>query len=173
MFFDNWKAFLQIFISCISAYFIFIIWLRISGKRTLSKWNAFDFIVTISLGSILATVVLSKDTVIFEGIFAAALLIALQFIITFFSVRFDWIESLIKAKPTLLFDKGEFLSDEMKKQRVTKSEILAAIRSSGSSSLKQVEAVVLETDGSFSVIGKSEKADSRELLQDVEGAEIS
>ena len=171
MFFDNWKEILQIFISCFAAYTFFIIWLRISGKRTLSKWNAFDFIVTISLGSILATVVLSKDTVIFEGIFAAALLIALQFFITFFSVRFDWIENLIKAKPTLLFNKDEFLFDEMKKQRVAKSEILAAIRASGNGSLKKIEAVVLETDGSFSVVEKSEKEDSRESLQDVEGVE--
>ncbi len=49
------------------AYVALIIFLRVSGKRTLSKWNAFDFVVTIALGSILASVVVSKDLVLVEA----------------------------------------------------------------------------------------------------------
>ena len=169
MFFDNWYQILQVFISCLLVYVAFIILLRISGKRTLSKWNAFDFIVTIALGSILASVILSKGVVILEGILASFLLIIFQFIITWLSVRVDWIENLVKANPTLLYNENNFLFDEMKKQRVTKGEILAAIRASSIGSLEKVKAVVLETDGSFSVIKKSENEDSNSALEDVEG----
>ncbi len=168
MFFDDWNGILRIFISCVVVYSALIIWLRVSGKRTLSKWNAFDFIATIALGSILATAILSKDIPVLEGIFALVLLVALQYLITFLSVRVDWFENLVKAKPTLLYDEDEFLFNEMNKQRVAKSEILAAVRASSISSLEQVKAVVLETDGSFSVIKKSE-SDSNSALEDVEG----
>ncbi|MBA3602817.1 MAG: DUF421 domain-containing protein [Parachlamydiaceae bacterium] len=169
MFFDSWYAIVQVFVTSLFAFSILIILLRVSGKRTLSKWNAFDYIVTIALGSILASVIMSKDIVVSEGILASFLLIAFQFIITWLYVRISWIEDWIKAKPTLLYYKNQFFSDKMKKQRVSKSEILAAIRASGCASLEKIEVVVLETDGSFSVIKRSENNESNSALEDVEG----
>lgn len=169
MFFDDWSDIWRIFVSCLAAYLIIIFCLRISGKRTLSKWNAFDFIVTIALGSILASVVLSSKTMILEGVFAAGLLILFQYIITFFAARFDYFDKLVKAEPTLLFYRGDFEKAEMKKQRVAKSEILSAVRASSIGSLSKVEAVVLETDGTFSVIEKSNTGEQASSLEDVKG----
>jgi uncharacterized membrane protein YcaP (DUF421 family) len=166
MFFDDWFGLLRILIVGILAYGALIVLLLASGKRTLSKWNSFDFVVTIALGSTLATVIMSKDVSFTEGIFALVLLIGLQFIITWLSVRSNWVEKLIKAEPTLLLDKGEFLRDAMRRQRVAEGEILMAIRNKGAATIEEVEAVVLETDGSFSVIKKS-KTDSRTALSDV------
>lgn len=166
MFFDNWFAIFRVLAVGIAAYIMLIILLRISGKRTLSKWNAFDFIVTIALGSILASVILSKDISFADGFSALILLIGLQFIITRLSIRFDWFKNLIKAEPTLLLDKGNFLHEAMKRQRVGESEIRAAIRASGSAAIEEMEAVVLETDGSLSVV-KTSPNDSRTALKDV------
>ncbi len=166
MFFDNWFGIVRILIVGVLAYIALIIFLRVSGKRTLSKWNAFDFVVTIALGSTLASVIISKDVVLIEGVIAFALLIGLQFVITRLSVRFDSIKNVVKAEPTLLFDKGEFLNEAMRRQRVTESEIRAAIRSNGLAAIEDAEAVVLETDGTFSVIKKSFD-DSRTALKDV------
>ncbi len=166
MFFDNWFALVRILTIGILTYFALIFLLRISGKRTLSKWNAFDFVVTIALGSILASVVMSKDITFADGIAAFVLLIGLQFVITQLSVRFDFVKNLIKAKPTLLLDKGEFLHDAMKRQRVGESEIRSAIRAVGSAAVEDTEAVVLETDGTFSVIKKSPNG-SRTAFKDV------
>ena len=166
MFFDDWFGLIRILIVGVLAYAALIIFLRVSGKRTLSKWNAFDFVVTIALGSTLASVIVSKDVVLIEGVIAFALLIGLQFVITRLSVRFDSIKNVVKAEPTLLFDKGEFLPAAMRRQRVTESEIRAAIRSNGLAAIEDAEAVVLETDGTFSVVKKSAN-DSRTALKDV------
>ena len=70
MFFDDWFGLLRILIVGILAYGALIVLLLASGKRTLSKWNSFDFVVTIALGSTLATVIMSKDVSFTEGIFA-------------------------------------------------------------------------------------------------------
>ncbi len=166
MFFDSWFGIVRILIVGVLAYVALIIFLRVSGKRTLSKWNAFDFVVTIALGSTLASVIISKDVVLIEGVIAFALLIGLQFVITRLSVRFDSIKNVVKAEPTLLFDKGEFLPEAMRRQRVAESEIRAAIRSEGFAAIEEIEAVVLETDGTFSVVKKSAN-DSRTALKDV------
>ena len=166
MFFDDWFGLLRVLIIGVFAYGALIFLLLASGKRTLSKWNSFDFVVTIALGSTLATVIMSKDVSFAEGVFALVLLIGLQFLITWLSVRYNWVENLVKAKPTLLFDKGDFLRGAMKRQRVAEGEVLMAIRAEGIASIEEVEAVVLETDGSFSLIKKS-TTDSRSALADV------
>ena len=72
MFFHSWFDLLRVAVVGTLAYSALIVWLRISGKRSLSKWNAFDFIVTIALGSTLATAFLSKDVALAEGVFAFA-----------------------------------------------------------------------------------------------------
>jgi uncharacterized membrane protein YcaP (DUF421 family) len=127
--------------------------LRVTGKRTLAKMNAFDLVVTVALGSTLATVVLSKDVALAEGVLAFALLASLQFAVAWLSVRSKRFRELIKSEPRLLVSRGEVLDSAMREERVTRDEILSAARSSGYAGLTDLEAVILETDGSFSVIG--------------------
>jgi uncharacterized membrane protein YcaP (DUF421 family) len=148
-------------------YMFVVLLLRISGKRTLSKWNSFDLVVTIAFGSILSGIILSKEvTPFFQSILAFGLLVFYQFVLTWVSARSSVIQNLIKAEPSLLFYKGQFRDKTIKKQRVTEEEILAAIRSQGHGDIGQVAAVVLETDGSFSVIKDLENSSS---LKNVRG----
>ncbi|MBM0275195.1 DUF421 domain-containing protein [Micromonospora tarensis] len=72
--------------------------LRLSGKRTLSKLNAFDFVVTVALGSTLATILLSRDVSLLEGILALALLVTLQYVVALLAVRWPPSQRLLKAR---------------------------------------------------------------------------
>lgn len=155
--FHGWYGLLRTFLVGICAYVALVAFLRISGKRTLAKMNAFDFIVTVALGSTLATVLLSKDVALAEGLLAFLLLIGLQFIVAWLSVRSPWVEALVKSEPTLLFYRGRFLHDVMRRERVSQEEIEAAVRQEVMSDPADVAAVVLETDGTFSVIQHSKQ----------------
>lgn len=152
MFFDGWQPLLRTLVVGALAYGVLISLLRMSGKRTLAKMNAFDFVVTVALGSTLATILLSKDVTLAQGSLALALLIGLQFMVTWSSVRIGWIRALVTGEPTLMFYRGEFLPGEMKRARVTEEEVRAAVRDAGIGGMDVVEAVVLETDGTFSVV---------------------
>lgn len=154
IFFSGWESLLRTLVVGVLAYVTLIVFLRISGKRTLSKMNAFDLVVTVALGSTLATVLLTKDVALADGALAFALLIGLQFVITWSSIRSEWIRRLVTGEPRLLFYHGEFLSAELRRARVTDEEILAAVRAAGLASLEDVDAAVLETDGSFSIVRK-------------------
>jgi len=154
IFFSGWESLLRTLVVGVLAYVTLIVFLRISGKRTLSKMNAFDLVVTVALGSTLATVLLTKDVALADGALAFALLIGLQFVVTWSSVRSEWIRRLVTGEPRLLVYRGEFLSAELRRARVTDEEILAAVRAAGLASLEDVEAAVLETDGSFSIVRK-------------------
>jgi uncharacterized membrane protein YcaP (DUF421 family) len=152
MFFNEWYGIYRVLIVGTLAYVALVVLLRVSGKRTLSKMNAFDLIVTVALGSTLATVLLSKGVALAEGIVAFSLLIGLQYLITWCSVRSRTVENLVKAEPSLLFYNGAFVPGMLRRQRVTESEVQAAVRQQGCRDLSQVAAVVLETDGSLTVL---------------------
>lgn len=160
-FFNGWVPLLRTVVVGVLAYVSLIVFLRVSGKRTLSKMNAFDFVVTVALGSTLASILLSKDVALAQGALAFAVLIGLQFLITWSSIRIRLIRRIVTGEPALLLYRGEYLPSALKQARVTEDEIRAALRSSGIASLEDVEAVVLETDGSFSVVRHGgEKGDS-------------
>ncbi|MFC5735882.1 DUF421 domain-containing protein [Cytobacillus gottheilii] len=158
MFFNDWETVGRTILIGVFAYAGLVLFLRVSGKRTLSKMDAFDLVVTVALGSTLATILLSKDVSLAEGLSAFFILIVLQYFLAFFSVRSGIVRSLIKSEPAFLYRDDHYLHDVMKRKRVLKVEILQAARSNGISSMGQVEAIVLEADGSISVIQKTDKA---------------
>ena len=166
MLFDGWWDLGRVLIVGAFAYFGVVATLRISGKRTLSKMNAFDLVVTVALGSTLATVLLNKDVSLAEGLLALVLLCSCQYAVAFASTRSRRFRRVIKSEPTLLLRDGEFLVDAMERERVGPDEILAAVRSEGISDLNSVGAVVLETDGTFSVLTNAGSA-ARPTLSDV------
>ena len=152
MLFDSWVGLGRVIVAGIPAYAGLILLLRISGKRTLSKMNAFDLVVTVALGSTLATVLLSKSVALAEGLLALALLIFLQFAVTWLSRRSSMFRRLVKNEPKLVLYEGRFLWDVMKSERVTEGEIAAAVRDQGIAELEAVGAAVLETNGSMTVV---------------------
>lgn len=152
IFFENWQGVIRVLIIAVLGYVSLILFLRISGKRTLTKMNAFDLVITIALGSAFATVVLNKSVTLAEGATAFAMLILMQYIVTWLSVRSVAFQSLVKSQPTLLLFRGQLLRQNMTQERFTEEEIGAAVRAAGGAGLDDVAAVVLETDGSLSVI---------------------
>ena len=152
IFFDTWTSLGRVILVGALAYGGLVLMLRISGKRTLSKMNAFDLVVTVALGSTLATVLLNRSVPLAEGLAAFALLIGLQFVITWMSVRSDAVKNAVKSEPTVVVSNGKPLPDALKQQRVTMDEVQAALRQSGQDALDHRTTVVLETDGSMSVL---------------------
>jgi len=152
MWFDNLPGIWRVVITTLVIYPVLIAILMVAGKRSLAKLNIFDLVVTVALGSILASIILTKSIAIVEGIAAFVALAGLQWIVAFLSVRMDWFKQVVRSDARLLLKDGEFLEHEMKAERVTDGEIEAAIRKKGHGEIENIAAVVLETDGSFSVI---------------------
>ncbi|WP_328517688.1 DUF421 domain-containing protein [Devosia algicola] len=99
MFFQDWEGIVRTLIVGVLAYVTLILFLRISGKRTLAKLNAFDLVVTVALGSTLSAIILQESVALAEGAVALALLIAAQFAVTFISVRSKPFAGLVRSEP--------------------------------------------------------------------------
>ncbi len=171
IFFDSWESIVRIAINTTLGYAAIVFILRVSGKRTLAKMNAFDFVVTVALGSSLATVALSKDVTLLDGVVAFILFISLQYCLTWLSVRIKAVKEIITSEPVLLLYKGEMLRDIMKKERVTEEELNIAIRENGLTDLDDIHSIVLETTGTMSVISErnARTADAMEGIKEYPG----
>jgi len=164
IFFDNWDTIWRTIIAAIVAYGGLVLFLRISGKRTLSKLNAFDLVVTVALGSTLATILLSADVALAEGLVAFAMLAGLQWIVARLSIAWAPIKKATRSEARMLLEDGEFIEKAMRDERITHAELEQAARTQGFGDLSDIAAIVLESDGSLSVISK-EKAGSRSALR--------
>jgi uncharacterized membrane protein YcaP (DUF421 family) len=151
------------------AYFFFFGMLRLSGKRTLSQWNAFDFVVTVAFGAILAKTIMPQQTTLLQGAIVLGLLVVWQVILAWLSVRVPMFQRVVKGTPRLLLWQGKFQESALRAERVTPAEIRAAIRSKGITEVEQVGAVVLETDGTFTVMPTVNEHAHNSALTDVEG----
>lgn len=166
MWFDSWSDVLRTLLVGATSYLTLILVLRVSGKRTLSQLNAFDFVVTVALGSILATILLSSDVSWAEGTAALVLLAALQFTLAWSTSRWRALRSVVTSSPRLLLREGVLDAEALRKARLSPAEVRQAVRSSGSGDVADIAAVVLEGDGSLSVITRSQLGDGS-ALEDV------
>lgn len=154
LFFTDWKTMGHIAITTVISFLALFMFVRISGKRTLAKLNAFDFVVTVALGSTLAYMMLGLVPLA-EGAEVLCLIIVMQYIFAWTARSSKKMERVINSVPRLLFYEGKFLKNAMAKEAITKDEIFAAIRSSGMENTHNIKAIVMEINGEITVIEKS------------------
>lgn len=164
-FFQNWYDIGRTVTLSIIGFAALMILLRGSGKRTLSKLNAFDFVVVVAVGSVYANTIISKDITLLEGIAAMGTLVVIQVVLAELAARYPAAERIINGEPTLLLSRGKFIPRALKKERITEEEVRSAIRSKGVNRVEDVDAVILENDGTLSVAWEA-KGPGRSSLVD-------
>lgn len=164
--FESWSKTLEVALLTIISFVTLFVFIRISGKRTLAKFNAFDFVVTVTLGSVLAYMMLGQVNLA-EGTVVLFIIIAMQLLFAKLSRRSHVMDRVLNASPKLLFYQGLYLHDNMEKEMVSKDEIVSAIRQRGLADISKVLAVVIEPNGEMSIIEGS-KAGGSSTLDELE-----
>lgn len=130
-----------------------VIIVRFIGLRSFSKMAAFDFIVTIGAGSLLASAVTASDwSAFFQASLGIFALLGVQFIIAKLRFNYRSVRNIIENDPILLMSNGKFCYNNMRQARVTDDDVIAKLREANALSIDQVHAVVLETTGDISVL---------------------
>lgn len=166
LFFKNWESLGHVALCAMIAFLALFLFIRISGKRTLAKLNAFDFVVSVSLGSTMSSMMLLKTT-ISEGAVALIIIILLQYFLAFLSKKSNILEKAINSTPSLLFYNGKFLEQNMARELITEEEIYSEVRQFRLQNMDDVWAVVLELNGEMSVIKKSDPFSGKNSLEDI------
>ena len=159
----------MILISCVMIFITLVVLTRTVGLRSFSKMSSFDFAMTIAVGSILASVLLSESTPLLDGVIALASVFTLQYLVSVLRKNTSWAAGLIDNQPRLLMIGDEILYDSLRATRVTEEDLIAKLREANVLDYSQVRAVVLETTGDISVLHTSDNSVdlSDALLQSV------
>lgn len=158
---------LAIVISCLGIYISIIIYTRIFGKRSFSKMSSFDFAMTVAVGSMLATTVLSDSVTLPEGMIGLFFIYLFQLVAAYLR-RWDFFREAIDNSPLLLMDGNNILHNNLKKARVTVTDLRSKLREANIIELEDVKAVIFETTGNIVVIhSQDNRSVNNWLLDDV------
>lgn len=159
MFFQSWSVLLRVVVSAVAVYILVVLALRIIGARALAKMSAYDLIVSIALGSLVAAVPLSSSMTVSDGFAAIVTFLALQELTRFLQARYRIAHHLVRERPHLVLWDGSLIDERLKEIDVSADEVRAAVRQAGLLSLGDAQAVVLENDGAWSVMRREKTPD--------------
>lgn len=171
VFYDGAGGLIRTVLSAAMLYIAVIVAVRVFGKRSTSQMNNFDWIVTVAIGSLMASGVLLSDVTVFESVAAIYVLFALQWSLTKIMLNSDIFTKIVKSEPTLIVHKGKILLGAMKQERLSEAEIHAAVRGAGLSRIEDVQWIILETNSSLSVIPATEPLQGADMLEYVGGVD--
>lgn len=163
----SWESLFAIILSGIGIYAAVILFTRISGKRSFSKMSSFDFAMTVAIGSIIASTLLSKSITLPEGVVGLGSIYGLQLLIAFLR-RFHIVTKIVDNSPLLLMDGPNILEDNLKSAGVTHGDLRSKLREANVLNFSQIKAVVFETTGDISVLHTEDDKNVEDwLLKDV------
>ncbi|WP_234568333.1 DUF421 domain-containing protein [Rhodohalobacter sp. 614A] len=164
----TFSSVIMVVISTFGIYFALILFTRIAGVRTFSKMSSFDFAVTVAIGSLIASTVLTKNPPLFQSIAAMGTLFIIQITIAGFRET-SLVRNVVDNKPILLMKGTRMLEGNMRKAKVTRNDLLGKLREANVTQFNQIKAVVMETTGDISVLHHNDEAHELEmgLLDDV------
>lgn len=144
-----------------------VLLVRLVGLRSFSKMTAFDFVATIATGSLIAQAGTRSDwTTYLQSLSAIAGVFLVQYALAAARHRSGRFKGLLRNRPVLLMEEGEFLEEALSATRVSRSSVVEKLRAANVLDLSEVRAVVLETTGDISVIHGSDF--DRRLLDGVD-----
>ena len=166
--FTSLNAAWMVVVSTVGIYITLIIFTRLAGVRTFSKMSSFDFAVTVAIGSLIASTILTKSPPLIQAVVAMGTLFIIQMGIAKFRET-SIVRNLVDNRPILLMNGNEMLEGNMKKAKVTRDDLLGKLREANVTQFSQIKAVVMEATGDISVLHHQDEDHEleKELLKDV------
>lgn len=143
-------------IRAVILYTFLLISMRIMGKGELGELQPFDLVVSLMLAELAIIPLGELGAPLFHGFMAIATIMFLQCLISFITLKNNSARKIISGVPSIIFDHGKFNVKEMKKLRININDVLGQMRLKGYCNIKEVDYLIMETNGEMSVIAPEE-----------------
>jgi uncharacterized membrane protein YcaP (DUF421 family) len=145
----NFLEFTTVVLSGVLIYIILIVFSRLVGPRSFARMTAFDLAVTVALGAIVGATS-TGGVPILQGLTGLSTLFFLRWLVAIY--RRHNLGKIVDNSPLMLMDGPEILPEYLKRAKITEADLLQSLRQHGIRRLEEVQAVVMERDGSISVL---------------------
>lgn len=143
-----------------AVYFFLLIALRLSGKRQLGQMSSFDLVVLLILSNTVQNAIIGNDNSITGGLIGAITILGLNYGIARLTVANKGFERLIEGAPTLLVHNGKVIQSNLRRELLTRDELMAALRRQGILSLDEVRVALLEETGAITAVKRQPNQNS-------------
>lgn len=133
-------------------YLLFLVFLRISGKRQLGQFTLFDIALVLLAANALQPAMTGPDQSVTGGVIIIVTIFALNRVVAEARVRIPFVRRLLEFEPTVIGRDGQWLKDELEKQGLDMVDAEAALREHGLERAEQIKLAMLEEDGSISIV---------------------
>ncbi len=155
--FGDGEELLEVAVRAIIMYIFAVTLLRMFGKRTTMTTAGFDLIVTVALGSVLASTIVSTSRPIVHGMLGILALVAMQWLVSMGVSRSTTVERVAVSPARMLLRDGQILRSNLLDERLSVEQLEQSIRQSGNGDRDDLRAAILESNGNVSVIQKTEE----------------
>jgi uncharacterized membrane protein YcaP (DUF421 family) len=132
---------------------------RLMGKRELGQMTPFELIVLVVIGDLIQQGVTQNDFSLTGAIIAVSTIALLAMLMSWASYLWPWAERLLEGEPRVIVQDGEIVSGNLRRNRLTRSEIESEMRLAGIGLLEDVAWAILEPRGKISFIQRGEDTD--------------
>ena len=150
--FTTWGSVGDVVLTAVGIYVVLILYTRLAGLRTFSKMSAFDFAMTVAIGSIVAGSILFDGPSLLRAIAALTIVFVLQIGVAALRKRVGFVEQAVGNDPVVLMTQDGMIEENLRKTHVTEDDVWAKLREANVIQLAEVRAVVMEATGDISVL---------------------
>ena len=135
-----------------------LIFVRISGRRTVGQFTPFDLLVVMLLSESVSNGLAGEENSVTGGIISALTLIAMNIAVAYVTARSTRVQTLVEGNAVLIGKDGRLFRDVLKRERVPLSDVEQALREADCD-LSEMRRAFLEADGQISVLKCSSGTD--------------
>ena len=137
-------------------YILILFLLRIMGKRQLGEMQPFELVITLIIAD-LATIPMAETALpLIQGIIPLLTLVCIHYLICLLSRKSLFFRKLINGKPIILLDPDGINYENLKRVNMTFNDLMEGIRTAGYFNLEELLYVILQTNGSMTVVNRAE-----------------
>jgi len=151
------SGYLKIALSSSAVYIFIILAIRLFGKKELAQLSIIDLVFILLISNAVQNAMVGSDSSLAGGLVAASTLFIINYLFKYLLYRFPKLGAVVQGVELMLIYKGQLNVSNMNKARITREEILEALREHGVSEIREVDLAVLETDGNISIISNEYK----------------
>ncbi|NPV27299.1 MAG: DUF421 domain-containing protein [Firmicutes bacterium] len=138
------------------AFISILVYARILGKEQVGQLTVYDYITGITFGDLAAMIAIGGTEKIWQHLWALTVFVALAFSAAFITEKSRPLRKLIEGEPTVVIHNGKILEDNMRRMRYSVDNLMTQLRDKNIFNIADVEYAILETNGSLSVLPKSQ-----------------
>jgi uncharacterized membrane protein YcaP (DUF421 family) len=157
--FGQGKELTTIQMSCrgLVVFFIALLLIRISGRRSFGIHSPLDNIITIALGAILSRAIVGASGFV-PVVVCCTVIVLLHRVVGWMIVHNKIIERLVEGEKIILYKEGHFIDHDLGKALVGKEDILQGVRKTAlTEDLEQIDKIYMEKNGEITVIRRSKE----------------